>query len=103
MNLIKESDKEYTHLSDFLKMVFILSHGNATFERGFSVKSDCMIENQNQESIIALRIVYDAVKTAGGIQSITIDKKMNYAARNAYSMLTTDSKKKQNVADAEKN
>lgn len=42
---------EYPNLKDFLKKVFILSHGNAALERGFLVNKECLVENLTRKII----------------------------------------------------
>ena len=39
----------------------VLSHGNARVESGFSINDDMLLPNMLSESIIAQRIVYEAV------------------------------------------
>ena len=59
-----------------VKFVMILSHGNTSFERGFSINCDMLVENQHEESLAAQRQVYDAVKCRGGLLKVMIDKRM---------------------------
>ena len=40
-------------------LVLILSHSNATVESGFGVNGDLPVENMNEDSIVAQRVVYD--------------------------------------------
>jgi len=48
-------------------MVLILSHGNMAVERGFSV------ENMEEDTIVAQRIVFDAIRLEGmGVTNIDI-------------------------------
>ena len=61
-----ENLEENMVTSDFLVSIFILSHGNANTEREFSINKECLIENLNDESLIAQRITYDAVIRKGG-------------------------------------
>lgn len=69
-----------TDLIDFIKMVLIIFHSNAALERSFSLNKECMVVNQKETSLIANRVVQDAVVSAGGIH-----KSMIHAARNAHS------------------
>uniref|UniRef100_A0A915JXD8 Uncharacterized protein n=1 Tax=Romanomermis culicivorax TaxID=13658 RepID=A0A915JXD8_ROMCU len=48
-------------LSKVVKQLLILSHGNATVESGFIVNEDLLVENLQEKSIIAQRLVYDFV------------------------------------------
>lgn len=73
-------------MMDFLKTVFILSHGNAFVERGFSIRKECVVENPLSKTLVAQKIVYDAVNLVGGINKVTISKKIIHAFRNARSL-----------------
>lgn len=46
-----------------MKTVMVLSHGNANVERGFSINSECLIDNLKEETLIAQRVVYDKMKS----------------------------------------
>lgn len=69
-------DPEFSDLFTVIRFVLTLSHGNASVESGFSVNSDMLVENLHEESLVAQRIVYDAVQSAGGIASLNIDKNL---------------------------
>ena len=43
----------------------ILSHGQAQVERGFSINNELLVENLNNESLIAQRIVTDHMRQKG--------------------------------------
>lgn len=75
--------KSSPNFLDFVKMMLILSHGNACLERGFSINKELLVENLTQKSLVAQRMVYDVVTAAGGEHDIVIDKEMIHAARNA--------------------
>ena len=53
------SSPSYSHLFMVVKMLSILSHGQAQVERGFSVNSQLLVDNLHDESLIAQRIVSD--------------------------------------------
>lgn len=60
-------------LNDLLmtvKTLLILSHGNATVESGFSINEDLLVENLRHHSIINQRIVYDYIKSEGGLLKV---------------------------------
>lgn len=67
----------------FLKKIFVMSHGNASVERGFSVNGECLVENQSQQSLIAQRLVWEGIRNAGGVDKVTITKEMIHYARNS--------------------
>ncbi|XP_043468991.1 uncharacterized protein LOC122503272 [Leptopilina heterotoma] len=77
-------DIETKSLKEVLKTFFILSHGNATLERGFSVNKEMIIENLKEETLIAHRIIYDSVTSSGGLTNIIITKSLIHSMRNAH-------------------
>ena len=42
-------------------MLLILSLGNAAVESGFSVNKELLVENMEEDTIVAQRIVFDAI------------------------------------------
>lgn len=93
MNLLKDNVEEYHELRELFMMIFLIFHGNAAIERGFSINKECIVENQNEISLINIRYVYDAIKEAGGIENVDINKKLIQAARNARSFYNDSIKK----------
>lgn len=89
-------------LSSFLKMIFILSHGNASLERGFSINKECFVENLAEESLVAQRQIYDAIIANGGLDSVSITKPLILSARNAHHRYMDALKKRRTEADAKK-
>jgi hypothetical protein len=88
-------DPDYAELFSVVRLVLILSHGNATVEGGFSVNGDMLVENLQDESLVAQRIVYDAVQCAGGITSVHIDKALLSFVRGSHAryLLALDQKR----------
>ncbi|KAE8742847.1 hypothetical protein FOCC_FOCC005271, partial [Frankliniella occidentalis] len=82
-------------LIKLLQMVLSLSHGNAFPERGFSINKEVIVENQLDNSLVALRQVYDAVNSAGGIDNIEIDSKMISRVRHARAEYQESQKERQ--------
>lgn len=60
-------DEKQVPLWKVVKMVLILSHGNAAVESaaGFSVNKELLVENMEEVTIVAQRIVFDAIRVAG--------------------------------------
>ena len=52
-------------LTKIVKTLLIVSHGQAQVERGFSINSELLVENLNNESLIAQRIVTDHMRQKG--------------------------------------
>ena len=92
MNLLKDNVEEYYELRE-LFMIFLIFHGNAAIECAFSINKECIVENQNEISLINIRYVYDAIKEAGGIENVDINKKLIQAVRNAKSFYNDSIKK----------
>jgi hypothetical protein len=65
--------------------VLVLSHGNANVESGFSVNKNILVENLHEESLIAQRVVYDAINAAGGVLEVNVTKGMMHSVRAARS------------------
>ena len=76
-----------------MRIVFTISHGNANVERGFSVNKECLIENLQEKSLIARRVVYDAVNDVDGIENVSITKAMIQSVKNSRSLYEEDKKK----------
>ncbi|GBN14812.1 hypothetical protein AVEN_115745-1 [Araneus ventricosus] len=76
---------KFTKLWSVFKIIFILSHGEASVERGFSINKNIEVENLNRGSYGSQRIVYDHVKQSGGIHLINITKELRISATSAHS------------------
>lgn len=77
-------DTEYADLFSVVRLVLTLSHGNASVESGFSVNADMLVENLHEDSLVAQRIVYDGVQSAGGVTSVNIDNAMLSYVRGSH-------------------
>ncbi|XP_075744803.1 uncharacterized protein LOC142803566 [Rhipicephalus microplus] len=95
LELLK-GDSSYMHLWKVIRLLLILSHGQATVERGFSVNRQVSVENLKDISYVSQRIVCDAVSKAGGILNVAITKELRKsvaAAHNRYRAYLEDTKK----------
>ena len=83
MNLF-QNEKSPPELIKFMKIVFCLSHGQASIERGFSINKSLLVENQKERSLIAQRVIHDHIRSVCDGQIPTeIPKKLILSARNA--------------------
>ncbi|KAL5457619.1 hypothetical protein EMCRGX_G034900 [Ephydatia muelleri] len=85
----------YPKLWMAVRMALLLSHGQATIERGFSVNKKVVIENQQTKNLIARRLIKDHIIQAGGILQVSITKQMMISVRSArsrYSQYLADKK-----------
>ena len=80
----KVFDPESKELKEVVKLVLILSHGNAKVESGVSVNGDLLVENMNEDSIVAQRVVYDELRAKRfDISSVEINQTMMRKVRSA--------------------
>ena len=77
------SQKQYANVYEVIKKLLILSHGQATVERGFSVNEEIIVENLRESSVEKLRIVYGALNFYGGVTSVEITKPLLISVRGA--------------------
>ena len=64
-------------------MLFVLSHGQASVERGFSINKQVLTDNLQEKSLISLRTIADNIAHAGGSSKIGITKPMIAFASSA--------------------
>ena len=55
----------YKEVWNIFKIVFVLSHGQASIERGFSVNKHLLVENLKTQSLIALRRIENHMSSSG--------------------------------------
>jgi hypothetical protein len=58
-----DDKEEFRELWNIVQLIMVLSHGQATVERGFSVNDDMLLPNIKKESLIGQRIVFDTMKS----------------------------------------
>ena len=65
-----------------VKLLLLMSHGQATVERGFSINKEVVVENLSERSFIAHRIIHDHIESVGGLANVQISKQllMSFAA-----------------------
>ena len=60
------SSDSYKKLLQVVKLLLVLSHGQASVERGFSVNKETSADNISQRTLVAKRVVYDHINAIGG-------------------------------------
>ncbi|XP_077484032.1 uncharacterized protein LOC144094048 [Amblyomma americanum] len=73
-----------SNLWGVVKVLLILSHGQATVERGFSFNCHISIENMKEMSYVWQRIVCDVIDKAGGILKVAITKELRTSTSAAW-------------------
>ena len=74
--LYMELLKTHIELRKVVKIILILSHGNARVEAGVSINEDILSENMFEEALVAHRIVYDGVVNSGRFGNVKVNKEM---------------------------
>ena len=77
------NDVEHPALLELTRLLLVLSHGQASVQRRFSVNREIVVENQSEENLIAQRMIYDDIKSFGKVKDVPIPPEMMAAARAA--------------------
>lgn len=92
----------YPELWTFIQKLLLLSHGQATVERGFSVNKEVEICNIQEDTLVAHRIVCDYVSLHGGVTKVPLTQELLASvssARSRYRIhLETERQKKESEA-----
>ncbi|XP_051559251.1 uncharacterized protein LOC127444103 [Myxocyprinus asiaticus] len=65
----------------FVKKLLILSYGQATVERGFSVNKEVETCNMDEDTVVAQRLICDHVRVYGVVTQVPLTKELlNYCA-----------------------
>ena len=78
------NNPSYAKLWAALKIILLLSHGQATVERGFSVNKEVESYNLQADTFSARRIICDLVNAVGGIFNVDVaNKQLQVSAAGA--------------------
>lgn len=96
--------KSYPELWTFCRKLLLLSHGQATVERGFSVNKEVETDNMQEDAVVAQRIICDYVSVCGGVLKVPLTKELLGAAASARSQycLHLENEKKKQESKAQK-
>ena len=94
------NEADLKELWKVVKLLLILSHGQATVERGFSSNKEVMVENIAQHSLVAQRVICDHVRSVGGVLNVAFSKELLLSAASARQRYhaVLDEKKRENEA-----
>lgn len=83
-------EKKYPNVFCVMKKLFVLPHGQARVEGGFSVNLDVVKQNQKNETIVALRYIKDYMKCKcnNNLQTFVISKELRRQVLKARSHVT---------------
>lgn len=92
----------YPDLLRFCKSLLLLSHGQATVERGFSINKEVETCNLQEETLESLRLVCDRISSCGGVLKVPLTKELltsASSARSQYRLYLENERKKRESAD----
>ena len=84
---------KYQKLCNLVKCLLVLSHGQARVQCGFSVNKEAMQYHFKERSVVALRIIYDHIQSAGGILNVEIDQPLRNVVKSASSQYHNELKR----------
>ncbi|KAJ8375217.1 hypothetical protein SKAU_G00057970 [Synaphobranchus kaupii] len=77
------SSTEFKRLRDVVKVLLVMSHGQASVERGFSVNKEVEVENLKEQSLVAQRFIIDHIRAVEGVCKVQITKELLTSAAGA--------------------
>ena len=95
-----EGNKKYEKMWKVFKFIFVLSHGQATIERGFNVNKDVLVDNMQELSMVSQRLVYDQIN-GEDISKINIPREMIHSCKGAHQRYVIALKEKADSATSE--
>ena len=98
-------DNSYKNIWELCHKLLLLSHGQDSVERGFSVNRQIEIENIKEGTFVAKRLICDHLKAVGGINKVIINKDLMVAAaaaRQRYMVYLDDEQQKKEKTKGEK-
>ena len=94
------------NLCKVCKVVFVLFHGQAGVERGFSINKEILVENMQKESLISQRIVCDQLECyRSSLEDYKIPRELLLRCKSAwrkYDEFLNEEKKKKVVSEGQR-
>lgn len=67
----------------FVKIVSVLFHGNAAVERSFSYNKQFLVENLEEDALVAQRVVHDYTLNLENLNNVNVSKNMMTEFKNS--------------------
>jgi vacuolar-type H+-ATPase subunit I/STV1 len=80
---LHENMAETGELWAVVQKLLLLSHGQASVERGFSVNKQLSIDNMHERTVVAQRMVCDHIKSVGGVTKVKLTKELMISVSSA--------------------
>jgi len=74
---------EWTDLWDLTRRLLLLSHGQASVEREFSVNKEISVEDMAEQTLVSQRVVKDHLISVGWVTKVSSSKELLASARSA--------------------
>ena len=84
-------------LWNVIRGLLLLSHGQATVERGFSTNKEVMAQNLSQDRLISRRIIKDHLHASGGLREIQVTPEMLKTVAGARQKYLSELEKKKTL------
>ena len=82
--LLKNDQAKYDNVWTAVKKLLILSHGQSSIERGFSINKQTLGTHLSRDNLLSYRVVQDGLRDMGG-KDVTVTSDMIAACRRARS------------------
>jgi hypothetical protein len=90
-----ENMNRNTKVWEVVKVLLLLSHGQAAVERGFSVNKNVSVHSLTEQHLIDLRVIKDHLNSIGGLKEVQVTKEMLFSCSSARQKYHADLAKKQ--------
>ena len=77
---IHMSNEAYQKLFAAVKLLVVLSYGQSSVERGFSVNKETSVDNVSPRRVIAKSVVCDHINAVGGVLKVALTKELLHSA-----------------------
>lgn len=74
---------EWADLWELTKNLLLLSYGQASVERGFSINKEISVENMTVQTLISQRVIKDHLLNVGGVTKVSLTKELLVGASHA--------------------
>jgi hypothetical protein len=93
--LTKDSKNE--NLWKVISKLLLLSHGQASIERGFSVNKYTSVDNLSPQNLVSLRLIKDHIRSVGGLKNVEVSNEMINSGLGARQRYEADLNSKRDV------
>ena len=94
--------KEYKELWAVISKMLLISHGQATVERGFSANKQAIEVNQSETSLISRRTIKDHIDFVGGLKNVVVPEPMINSCSQARQRYLAHQREKKKQAEVQK-